>query len=1430
MSRVHKFSLFVILSLLLSFTINTAHATTFYYATTDMTFAEFYAGETKESSSDLYAQGLDAISTPTTHGLARFPLVLGVSGDTGTTISGLKAVQVRMSEDVYAALSNDSRFTFTDSEFDEYKPVNSNGTFGAMITDSTTASNAVATMATGSSARWGHYVISVASADITIGSANRYCDYYLGALIETADGKIYGLRHDNNIWSNTDIAFCVSENYTEPHGTGVTRDYDYTVNLEGETITKLTYLLKGRPDVVINTNLYVKRQSSAKVQAVSQNLDTGASVQVHLALTSADTYTFSGVALRSGRTNIPVTDCTYSDGVLTLTNPAAGTYTATFTSDEYVDISASFTLSDHFATTNMTWAEFYAGEVEAASSAELFAAGMDAISSPTARVAYRFTQLVSESNDIEGRDITGVKDVQVKMTGDVYKLLSNDSRYTFTDETFTEYKPVNSDGSFGAMVTQTVTASSADVTLSSGASAVWGNYVLNIASADVTLGSGDTRYYLGALITTSDGKIYGMRHNNNLWFSASDMALAVQEFVEVHGVSRKYAYTSDMAGKTITKIQYMLKNLPDVIVNCNITLPAISTTKVLASNSEILSGKNISIPLTFDDLPNGVTYELVSLYTGSRRDRTYITDYTYANNTITINEEAAPGIYTGIFRAKGYTDIAVTFVVKKYYYATTNMTWAEFYAGEIVTTSEDLYTQGLDAISSPTARVAGRFTQLASESNDLGGRDITGVKNVQVRMVDDVYQRFSDDVRYTFVDTEFAEYKDVNAVGVFGRMVTEYEEANDAVVTLKSGANSTWGNYMLSISGVDIALTSGDERLDLGALITTSDGKIYGLRHNSNLWFSAGEIALTYKEFIEPHGIARDYDYTSDLQGKTITKIQFMLKNKPDVVINCSVFLKLESPASVSYAYPEGYNGILTGTGDPVTITFSNLPSGVTYDIDSVTPSIRHAAALDSELYAYSNGELTFSQTLSAGKYKAVFSTERYSDLAATVELFTTDATSLIVSNDKNGAGLNFLLTPKGYIDAVDDELTSNKFVNASDYTTIAENSTTEYTSGRNEIADSGFTFDIVLNGVSDDYTGIVGFGKIVVMNSTTLGSLYNSVYTAVNSIPVGASGWREIPKFSALNSAGLKVVQLLPDGTSRDISDLTGTGAMIDSDGSIMFFYGIMAADSSTITEGEYTLSPEGETLINDGLRDGRINTTIYIAGTQSGSDIPDIPTSPDIPDTPDTPETPDEGDSYSATPGTPSVNVQDSATAQKIIDALSSGSSAVTTSTAVTSLPENATGRKRGINSVSSEELAAISSSETIAVILPVMSVDKEAVYVFGVDLSSLNAGAYIFLHMTSEAKAVRTSDFYASAQETSCTFLDDNGSEVNTVPDNKHVNIAAYMRPNYTYAPIITTSSSSQDTVTSTIGGPGGGCSTVNTLAPFMLAVMLLVSRKR
>ena len=246
------------------------YAADYVYATTNMTWAEFYAGEVGESSADLLSEGLDAISTPTTHGLGRFPLLLGESGDKGTTITGLKGVQVRMTQAVYDAMSDKSRYTVNDTAFDEYKDVNADGSFGKMVTTTTdaTASGATVSLATGSSARWGHYVFSVSSADIEIGSANRYCDYYLGALLETSDGKVYGMRHDNNLWSNTDIAFTVNSDYTEPHGVGTKRFHEYTKELEGKTVSRITYMLKGLPDVVIESlDIYLKPITSASVKA-----------------------------------------------------------------------------------------------------------------------------------------------------------------------------------------------------------------------------------------------------------------------------------------------------------------------------------------------------------------------------------------------------------------------------------------------------------------------------------------------------------------------------------------------------------------------------------------------------------------------------------------------------------------------------------------------------------------------------------------------------------------------------------------------------------------------------------------------------------------------------------------------------------------------------------------------------------------------------------------------------------------------------------------------------------------------------------------------------------------------------------------------------------------------------------------------------------
>ena len=193
----------------------------------------------------------------------------------------------------------------------------------------------------------------------------------------------------------------------------------------------------------------------------------------------------------------------------------------------------------------------------------------------------------------------------------------------------------------------------------------------------------------------------------------------------------------------------------------------------------------------------------------------------------------------------------------------------------------------------------------------------------------------------------------------------------------------------------------------------------------------------------------------------------------------------------------------------------------------------------------------------------------------------------------------------------------------------------------------------------------------------------------------------------------------------------------------------------------------------------------------TPTSPDVTPTPTSPDV--TPDTPTSPDvTGDDTTVVDTT--LNVNDTATTSNILSAVNAGAG-----TEVAALPEESVGLERTLDDVTSSDLAAIPSTETPAVVLPIMTVNKSAVYVWGVDLSSLTSGDYIFMHMLADSSAT-AAGFFAAAENDSCAFLDDNGNVIARVPASKRVNAAAYMQAGNSYAPIITTSkqdSGSSDT---------------------------------
>lgn len=1170
------------------------------YATTNMSWAEFYAGETGRTSSQLKDDGLDAVSSPTTRIAGRFTQLVSTSDDKGAQITGVKAVQVRMTDEIYNALANKSRYTFLAGTFDEYKEVSSDGSFGPMVTQSVDV-DAKVTLSSGPSSTWGNYTLNISGANITLASGDTRYD--LGATLTTDDGKIYGLRHNSNLWFNANsIALSIKE-FVEPHG--VSRDYKYTSDLEGKTIKKITFMLKDKPDVNINCDVFIKKQTSATVTPSPSEIpaSTAQLTMNFSGLPEGAEYDVSSIYSGSGRNKVPFTAYTYSKETKTLIlneAPASGTYTVIFSDGVYVDIAGSFDVSYHFATRDMTWAEFYAGETGRTVS-ELETDGLDAITSPTTNAITRFPLLISSSND-KGSEISGVKAVQVRMSEEVYKALSKDERYTFSDVPFSEYKEVNSDGTFGKMITETVTANNAKVTLASGASSTWGNYTLTIASADIDIGlSGDkvARKYLGATITTSDGVIYGLRHDCNLWSDAGSIAFCVNaDYVEPHGrgVMRDYDYTASLEGKTITKITYMLKDIPDVVINCNIYVKKQTNAKV---SGHADAGTNVPVIIVFDDVPEGASYSLTSIYIGSGRNRTFITDYTYSDGVLTINGELIPGEnYMAVFSDEEYADISTTFQAQKSYYATTAMTWAEFYAGEIGKSSSELQEAGLDAVTSPTINIARRLASLFS--GDITSTDaehssrIHGPLRVPVRMSEQVYSIFSQDIRYSFdKEASFTKHKEVSSDGSFGKMITTTRKASAAKVTLSSGASSRWGNYLLNVTSSDIVLGNGNRDVSyyLGAVIETASGDKYGMRYNSNLWTSP-ELAISFKEFNEAHGYPRQWQYTKGLEGKTIKRITFMLRESPDVEVDYDVYLKKFSDASVSPETPKVLQGY------PLKMIFSNVPSDAGYDISSVSfGSGRNSRAINN--YTYSEGLLTIGEGLETGTYNAIFKSDLYSDIGTSFEVATTEATDLIISKDNNKGGVSFLLTPAGVVSSVDKHMAEGNFISASDCTSPDKNHSVSVFQSLPQVEGSGFSFDITLNNVPAGKIPVVGVGKqFYLTHQNCGGEIFSYIFKEINALTPYPSGYRAVDG-EMFKKLGLRVISVYGENVMRDITDYIGAGAFISDDTHIGIYYGVMLADRDITNDDEgntHAFSPEGETLISDGVKDNHLKATWYI------------------------------------------------------------------------------------------------------------------------------------------------------------------------------------------------------------------------------------------
>mgnify|MGYP002577114929 CR=1 FL=1 len=376
----------------------------------------------------------------------------------------------------------------------------------------------------------------------------------------------------------------------------------------------------------------------------------------------------------------------------------------------------------------------------------------------------------------------------------------------------------------------------------------------------------------------------------------------------------------------------------------------------------------------------------------------------------------------------------------KYVYGTANLSYADFYYGELNDVEEDAeinldaedkaasYRESgmYDAVSSATTnKYKSFFSSTYSEDNTNGqGGSIIGMKDVNIAVPTSLYENakkaISDKKECSnklleiissmkLSDTTPSEYKILNGDGTLTSMKSDVTEDTSDTLTIKT--QSSYGQYEVdpvTSENSPLSKLSAKDSL-LGIIVEDKDGNKYGMEHLENIWVG-GKFAFAVTDgFKEKHGNTIDYKRHESLQGKTIKKVTYLVKDGADIVINTA--LKCKTLA--------GSDSIIKATandnfkdGATVSVDTTAVPSGSTYTLSSV--SMGKTVLTEGTDYTYAKNTLTIKATdhTGAGSYSMVFTDDTYSDIVASFTLESGYKTGDISINKNNQitlpAGVSF--------------------------------------------------------------------------------------------------------------------------------------------------------------------------------------------------------------------------------------------------------------------------------------------------------------------------------------------------------------------------------------------------------------------------------------
>ncbi|WP_456153139.1 hypothetical protein [Mogibacterium sp.] len=344
-----------------------------------------------------------------------------------------------------------------------------------------------------------------------------------------------------------------------------------------------------------------------------------------------------------------------------------------------------------------------------------------------------------------------------------------------------------------------------------------------------------------------------------------------------------------------------------------------------------------------------------------------------------------------------------------YIYGKINLAYADFYYGELNNLRNGIQSMDLnaedkaasmraaghyDAVTSATKVKSKRFPTTYFEEKE-NGVEILGIKDANVAIRKSLYVeamkaikegKSSNNPLLNLVKNFKAnedpaaasyEYKVLNGDGTLSATTTQEVLDPDAKVTVETG--SAWGHYLVNVDSKKIPKVDEIE----GIIVKTSDGKQYGMEHLENIWLRPNEFSFAVKkDFVEPHGNTVDYKRHEDLQGKRITQIRYLVRDKADLVINTNVLCKtlLDEKYGATINDAEFKDGV-TVTSDVKT------PAGSNYKLAAIYKG-RNTLEQGKD-YTVSGNKISIKETdkTGMGTYTVVYEDDNFADIETSFNL-----------------------------------------------------------------------------------------------------------------------------------------------------------------------------------------------------------------------------------------------------------------------------------------------------------------------------------------------------------------------------------------------------------------------------------------------------------